>query len=97
MDEGQDASASNGSSDEVVKLLVSSDGKLKVSWCDTLHPKIFRCITCCPLTVKDESHRENLPASSKTSATRYSKIADVYTAALAPMRRLRCVLSLRYR
>jgi hypothetical protein len=42
-------------------------------------------------------NRTNIPASSSTSAVRYSRIAEVYTAAFAPMRTLCCVRCLRYR
>ena len=37
---------SNGSLDKGIKLLVSSDSQLEMSWSNSLHFKIFGCITC---------------------------------------------------
>ena len=45
---------------------------------------------------KGESKGKDAPASSSTSAVRYSRIAEVYTAAFAPMRTLCWVRCLRY-
>lgn len=40
-----DTTASDGSFDQGVELFVSSDGKLKMSWCDSLHLEILRGVT----------------------------------------------------
>lgn len=41
MDVGDDTTAGNGSLDEGVELLVTSDGELQVSRCDSLHLKVL--------------------------------------------------------
>jgi len=41
MDVGDDSSSGNGSLDEGVKLLISTDGELQVTGSDTLHLKIL--------------------------------------------------------
>jgi len=47
---------------------------------------------------KRKAEREDVgaPASSRTSAVRYSRMAEVYTAAFAPIRTLFCVRCFRY-
>ena len=45
MDVRNDTSASNGGLDEGVELLVSSDGKKQVSWCDTFDLQVLACVT----------------------------------------------------
>lgn len=39
-------STSDGSLDQSVKLFVTSDSQLEMSWCDSLHFKILRGVTC---------------------------------------------------
>ena len=46
MDVWNNTSTSNGSLDQCVKLLITSDGKLEMSWCDSLHFKILRSVSC---------------------------------------------------
>ena len=36
---------SNRSLDKCVKFLISTNGKLQVTWCDTLHLEILTCVT----------------------------------------------------
>jgi len=39
-------STSDGSLDQSIKFFVSSDSQLEMSWCDSLHFKILRSVTC---------------------------------------------------
>ena len=45
MDVGDDTSASDGSLDESVKLFVSSDGQLEMSWCDSLDLQVLGSVS----------------------------------------------------
>lgn len=45
MDVWDNTSSSNGSLDQRIQLLISSDGKLQMSWCNSLHLKILGCVT----------------------------------------------------
>jgi hypothetical protein len=45
VDVWDDTTAGNGSLDQSVQLLISSDSKLQVSWCDSLHFKILENLT----------------------------------------------------
>ena len=40
-----DTTASNCSLDEGIKLLISSNGELKMSWCDSFHFKILASVS----------------------------------------------------
>lgn len=87
----QNTSASNSSSNESIKLLITSNGKLQVARSYTLDTEIFRRVSYIPIKFSKYEQfkvQNYLPASSNTSAVRYSRIADVYTAALAPIRTL---------
>lgn len=70
---GQDTTPGNGGSDQQVKLLVSSNGQLQVSRGDSLHSEILSSVTWgqrgTALTLF------NSPASSRTSAVKYSRMA----------------------
>ena len=46
MDMWNNTSTSDGSFDESVKFLVTSDSKLQMSWGDSLDLKIFGSVTC---------------------------------------------------
>jgi len=41
----QDTTTSDGGTDELIKLLVSTDRELQVSRSDSLNPEIFRRVT----------------------------------------------------
>ena len=45
MDVWNDTTTSDGGFDESVELLVSSDSELEMSWCNSLHLKIFGSVT----------------------------------------------------
>ena len=96
MDVGDDAAACDGGLDQGVQLLVSSDGQLVIV--TSLTPELIRItmsnielsrlssVTCRCLGVILLTFRslEALPANSRTSAVRYSRMAELYTAAVAP-------------
>lgn len=79
MDVGEDSSASDGGADERVELLVSANGELEMTRGDTLDAEILGGVTCF-LDRQRRSHflqtKEDEPASSRTSAVRYSRMAE---------------------
>lgn len=40
------SSTSNSRSNDIIQLLISSDGQLQMSWGNSLHLQIFTCISC---------------------------------------------------
>ena len=46
MDVWDDSSSGDGGLDEGVKLLVSSDSELQMSWGDSLHLQVLGSVTC---------------------------------------------------
>lgn len=88
-------SASNSGLDQWIQLFISSNGQLQVAGGNTLHLKILWCISCQLQNLKDRqvldvhvSQERRLSdrytVVSVTSAVRYSRIAALYTAAVAP-------------
>lgn len=81
VDVGQDTTTGNGSSDQLVQLFVTSDCQLQMSRSDTLDTEIFCGVTWdgisserCRLGDGRNGSRD-IPASSRTSAVRYSIMA----------------------
>lgn len=80
VDEWQDTTTRNGGFDQGVEFLISSDSKLQMAGGDALYAKILGCITLIVHSMRrggKSMHRLGLPASSNTSAVRYSRIALV--------------------
>ena len=46
VDVWDDTTTSDSGLDQSVKLLVTSDGKLEMSWCDSLDFKVLGCVAC---------------------------------------------------
>lgn len=46
MDVRNNTTSSNGSLDQGVELFITSDGKLQMSWSNSLDFEIFGCVTC---------------------------------------------------
>lgn len=46
VDVWDDTTTSDSGLDQSVKLLVTSDCKLEMSWCDSLDFKVLGCVTC---------------------------------------------------
>jgi hypothetical protein len=107
VDKRQNTTASDRSPHEGVELLVPPYRKLQVPRRDALDTEILRRVafirkktamsTETNVEPKKKSKtprtgkKRGVPASSRTSAVRYSRMAEVYTAAFAPMRTLFCV------
>ena len=99
MDKWQHTTACDRSSHQRIEFFVPPNRQLQVSRCDALYTKIFRRIAFTnniSTLWRKPAERCRAPASSKTSAVRYSRIAEVYTAAFAPMRTLFCVRCFKY-
>lgn len=100
MDEWQHATARDCSSHESIEFLIPPNRELQVSRCYALDIKIFRRVAFLISSIRNFGENGlgdvRAPASSKTSAVRYSRIAEVYTAAFAPMRTLFCVRCFKY-
>jgi hypothetical protein len=89
VDVRQDTTTGNGRPDQQVELFVSPDGELQVARRDTLDAKILGGVACesdlftCMVNAGTLYSRHgttrvrmgNLPASSRTSAVRYSMMA----------------------
>lgn len=45
MDVGDDTTTGNGSLDQGIELLVTSDGEQQVSWCDSLNLQVLGGVT----------------------------------------------------
>jgi hypothetical protein len=43
---GDNSSSGNGGLDQSIQLFISTNGKLKMSWSDTLHLKILAGVSC---------------------------------------------------
>jgi hypothetical protein len=78
----KNTTTSDGSANERVELFVSTNGELQVTRGDTLDAKILRGVTYVPTPMSfsrtggKEKIGEGVPASSRTSAVRYSRIAE---------------------
>lgn len=97
-------STSNGGFDQGVQLFVPPDGQLQVAWGYTLHLQVlgrvssqFQHLERRPEFSRTEAGRGGLleRGQSVTSAVRYSRMAALYTAAVAPTRPWLVVLDLR--
>jgi hypothetical protein len=98
----KDTSEGNGGTDKCVELFVAADGKLEMAGRDSLDFEVLRGVLemdvsmAAILGVLGINGRLT-PASSRTSAVKYSSTAVTYTAALAPTRILFCVFCFRKR
>lgn len=96
-------STSDGGFDQRIQLLVSSDGQLQVARGDALHLQVlgrvssqFQHLAHSQSLVPQKPGRQGTrPGQSLTSAVRYSRMAALYTAAVAPTRPWLVVLDLR--
>ena len=77
MDVGKHTTTGDGGLDKQVKLFVTTDGELKVTGRDTLDAKVFGGVTWGQRAKWKgmSQQRYDPPASSRTSAVRYSRIA----------------------
>ena len=79
VDVGQDTSEGDGGADERVEFLVSADGELQVARCDALDLEILcgvlRGVSGYGAEGASRPRQELTPASSSTSAVRYSRTA----------------------
>jgi hypothetical protein len=78
VDVRQDTSKGDGGADEGIELFVTSDGQLKMARGDTLDLEILGCVLHRWLVLQSSESRKKeklTPASSRTSAVRYSRTA----------------------
>jgi hypothetical protein len=78
VDVRQDTTKGDGGADEGIELFVTSDGQLEMARGDALDLEILGCVLWGRLMLQGSEFKEEeklTPASSRTSAVRYSRTA----------------------